>query len=280
MTEQEIKNEILAGLSEKSSIRLVVGQNTEPDKIFDAVSTVGSYTIAMCYHIAKDIVERTEKELKGHKLCTRLGFKNELKMLRTAIQADVVDTNILFERESGRLLIMCREIIPYCADFLPKLYYSTENFIARYGCSDKKLLARAIVCQAIIDRMSVMCQESWIIMAKAKVSASTDASWRMHVANKTVQTINRYKLSRSNKQALVLSQRVAQLIGDTKQECNINDCKDLFVGLNCIEKQIRDLDLLSLHSAYSLEQTMGSEHLLKTDPESYKLLHPNYKLQQ
>lgn len=276
MTPQELKDLLLIPVQMPDDPKLLESCNGDLNRFHSAVATVAAYTICMCHYSARDMIHRTTTAMSGEKLNTRYGFKDQLHRLNSSIFREMTDLRLMNLGEMDRVMLICREVIAYYEEQLPLMQYSTENFLSRYGCPQRKLVAKSIICQGFIDRMSNMCEGSWVEYGRALLAQETHPGRKSHLLERVLNLVPRFCLRNSLKDSKELSNRIVELVGETRIECDVNNCQELRTGLDCIENQLRDLNLLELHTAWSLEQHHGAEYLRKNAPESYRLLHPNY----
>lgn len=245
------------------------------NKFYDCVISVASYTIAMAYYCANDMVQRMTNEMRTHPFCNRHGFKVEMNNLLVAMRCELSDLAILEGKEHFRVQSIGREIIPYYDDKLRNILLSTENWLAKYRVNERKLLAKMFLLQGMTDRMRAVAITSWIELGRAHIAKMDNINLASEVMSKFSQKTKLYSLNRTNEAAKNLSDKICQLTyGDSEVDYNINECESIKGWIDYIETQIRDLDLLELHTAYSLEQFRGKEYLKKWAPESYRMLHP------
>lgn len=80
--------------------------------------------------------------------------------------------------------------------------------------------------------------------------------------------------NKTHELADALVNRVASLVGDTEEEMDINNCKEIQYALDELENICLDIDMMSSYCAEGLEKTHTKEWLKENDPKAYYILHP------
>lgn len=231
----------------------------------EAVVSVCIYCIFIILHTTETAVEKMIEELRADKEhCTFKGYAQQLR----AVEAELRQTharNIFAQGDyRERLDIINRETHEYMAKPLEQMRLSVWNWGAKHGGHNPRMVSAVTTAQAVTF---------WAITG---ISKRLEEMEEYKEYGKNWGVFAAVKPEKLNKRLMQLVDRCAKMVGDDEsKDHDINDCAELLTGLKILDNISTDIDLLSLHTAFALEETMGAEELKKHHIESYYRLHPN-----
>lgn len=258
-------------------------------KELEALTTICKYCEFIALYTAEIIVTDIVKELRGNKeLCTFKGYVQEVKAVEAAMNNVHTKTVIVQGKMRPRVQIICTEQYEYMTKTLEQIRMSVCNWGYRMKGNNPRLMSAVTTAQSVVywaaSSLKVRNDEIKREYDKYIAEMYDDGTGKKQQMNmnmawdlgkfRTLEDLA-FKL---NDALIKLVDKCCVLIGDSKEakkpEEDINNCAELVTGLTILDRIVTDLDLLALHNAFALEETMGAEALKKHNIEYYYILHP------
>ena len=233
------------------------------EQIEAAIVSIASYAICITLHAVDVTVSAAISELRADKqLCTFRGYVNELRRVEYELARIMRLNHYIQARERERIEIICREQFEYLPDTLQKMRYGTENFLLCHRLSKNyHLIAASVMAQSMAD----------FAVKTIGLRAEECAQYR----TRTAECMRGIEPHRLNDALCHLTDRLLAMSDyENSKVADINECLAIKNGLQIIDQRILDLDLMEMHTAFSLEETKGADWLKANSPQSYYLLHP------